>query len=240
MKKIMNFLVLFLFVLSIILVSSCEEDEPPPIVSFLVDKTEGLVPCTVVFTNESTNSTSYHWNFGDSTESTQQNVTHEYTSVGDFVVTLTATGEGGSNSANKTITVLPTLTGKWNKTFKLNGKDFPGSMNLIQHEDNKITGDFVFIDGSGHTTLLNTSEISDSNVTIEWMLGGEDKYKLSFQGTVNNNYTLMSGSWYLNGELMDVWSAAKSSKKSTIIKDNDFYNSKINNLLKNLLKTTNQ
>lgn len=234
MKKIVNYLVLILFVLSVIFITGCKKDEPP-IVSFLVDKTNGLVPCTILFTNQSINSTSYLWNFGDGTESTLQNVTHEYMSSGDFVVTLTATGEGGSNSTNKNITILPSLTGEWDKTFKIQDNEYDGSMNLIQNEDNKLTGDFVFSDGSGYTPLLYTSEISGSNVTIEWML---DLYKLSFQGTVNNNYTQMSGGYYINGQYVDVWSATKSSKKKTIIIDNDFSNSKRNNLLQYLLKTT--
>lgn len=49
----------------------------------------------VVLTNTSTNATSYFWNFGDNTTSTEANPTHDYGSTGTFTVVLRALNECG-------------------------------------------------------------------------------------------------------------------------------------------------
>ena len=79
---------------------------PPPTASFTVDKSSGLVPLTVSFTDTSSGSpTSWQWDFGDNTGSTQHNPRHTYNSEGTFTVMLTASNAGGSTTAQKTITV---------------------------------------------------------------------------------------------------------------------------------------
>ncbi|MFH2096358.1 MAG: C25 family cysteine peptidase [Bacteroidota bacterium] len=47
-------------------------------------------PVTVTFTNNSTNATSYLWDFGDGNTSTDENPVHTYTANGTYTVTLTA------------------------------------------------------------------------------------------------------------------------------------------------------
>ena len=63
----------------------------------------GTLPLTVNFTDSSTGgaATSWYWTFGDTSTSTQQNPSHTYTSSGDFTVSLTATGPGGSDTETK-------------------------------------------------------------------------------------------------------------------------------------------
>ena len=197
--------------------------------SFSMNKNNVLVPATIIFTNQSTDATSYNWDFGDGSISTIENPTHEYTSSGTFTVTLTATGEGGTNSTSQSVKILPSLTGKWNKTFYISGNEFNGLMNLIQHEDNKLTGDFVLSDNSGYTQLLSSSEISGASVTIEWML---EVYKFSFQGTVNSDYDFMNGSWYGDGLYISHWFANKTLKKSAVINDSNSVYSEKERLLK--------
>jgi len=58
------------------------------------------------FTNTSTNSDSYTWDFGDGNESTEMNPTHSYLDVGNYTVTLKATKAGESSEITKTVTVL--------------------------------------------------------------------------------------------------------------------------------------
>jgi PKD repeat protein len=65
--------------------------------------TSGCSPLTVNFTDASTGDiTSYDWDFGDGGTSTAQNPSHQYTSPGDYTVTLTVTGSCGSDSEVKT------------------------------------------------------------------------------------------------------------------------------------------
>ncbi len=71
-----------------------------PVVEFYVDTNTGCVPLTIHFTNiTSPISESVIWHFGDSTTSTDvQEVSHTYTTVGCFDVTLESTTNGCSNS----------------------------------------------------------------------------------------------------------------------------------------------
>jgi PKD repeat protein len=65
----------------------------------------GLAPATVTFTNSSSGATSYAWDFGDNSSSTQTSPSHTYTQAGVYTVKLTATGNGRTNSVNKTVNI---------------------------------------------------------------------------------------------------------------------------------------
>ncbi len=75
---------------------------PPPTAGFS-STTNGF---TASFTNNSSNATTYSWNFGDGNSSTQQNPTHTYGQDGTYTVTLTATGPCGTNTASQTVTII--------------------------------------------------------------------------------------------------------------------------------------
>jgi hypothetical protein len=75
----------------------------PPLADFVADITSGNAPLTVQFMDQSIGSrTTYSWNFGDGSISSEQNPSHEYTTTGDFAVTLTVSGPGGSDTEAKT------------------------------------------------------------------------------------------------------------------------------------------
>ncbi|MCX6352450.1 MAG: PKD domain-containing protein [Bacteroidetes bacterium] len=59
----------------------------------------------ITFTNKSQKSTSYEWDFGDGTKSTELNAKHKY-KVGSFTVTLTSNGEEGVKSVSKNIAIV--------------------------------------------------------------------------------------------------------------------------------------
>jgi PKD repeat protein len=66
---------------------------------FSVDLATGWSPLVVNFTDESTgHPTSWFWDFGDGYNSTDQNPTHTYDAIGDYVATLTATTPAGNTS----------------------------------------------------------------------------------------------------------------------------------------------
>ena len=59
----------------------------------------------VEFTDSSTGADSVLWNFGDGDTSTERNPTHNYSSNGTFVVTLTAYNQFGEDSTTQTVVV---------------------------------------------------------------------------------------------------------------------------------------
>ena len=66
-------------------------------------KTEA--PLKVVLTNTSTNATSYEWDFGDGTTSTEKNPTHRYESIGSYIITLVAKNPSGSQQYRVTVNI---------------------------------------------------------------------------------------------------------------------------------------
>ena len=67
-----------------------------PLALFEVSKTDVCqVPYKVQFTNNSTNTISYNWTFGDGKTGTENNTAHTYTSAGFFDVKLVASSANG-------------------------------------------------------------------------------------------------------------------------------------------------
>src|ERR1700744_3149517 len=60
---------------------------------------------TVNFTNKSSHASSYTWNFGDGSNSSETSPTHTYSSLGNYSVTLTAHGSGGDGTNTQNINV---------------------------------------------------------------------------------------------------------------------------------------
>jgi serine protease len=79
---------------------------PAPVAGFTrIPVGGGFAPLTVNFTDTSTGDvTSWDWNFGDGSSSTAQNPSHMY-GAGAFMITLTVTGPGGSDSFSQPILV---------------------------------------------------------------------------------------------------------------------------------------
>jgi len=116
---------------ALLFIIACGDDDPgtggtdAPVASFQyeIDANDFL---TVNFTNFSQNATGQSWDFGDNTNSTEENPSHTYASGGTYTVTLTATGlDGTSATRSESFTLtdpnsaLKVLTGETSKTWKL-------------------------------------------------------------------------------------------------------------------------
>jgi PKD repeat protein len=74
-----------------------------PVADFKANRQVGKAPFVVEFTDLSTNApTSWKWDFGDGTSSSEQNPRHIYLREGSYDVSLTATNQYGSDSMFKT------------------------------------------------------------------------------------------------------------------------------------------
>jgi parallel beta-helix repeat protein len=72
---------------------------------FTSSPSAGKAPLEVQFTDRSSGAEEWAWDFGDGTNSTEQNPLHVYTSTGTYKVTLTISGGDGSDTATGTVFV---------------------------------------------------------------------------------------------------------------------------------------
>jgi len=88
----------------------------PPVIAFTASVTTGCFPLNVQFTDNSTGGagntlTSWFWDFGDGTISTEQNPSHSYTTGGSFSVTLKATNDKSCSRVLTSPNYIQTQTG---------------------------------------------------------------------------------------------------------------------------------
>jgi PKD repeat protein len=101
-------------------------------IAFSANVRSGALPLTVQFADDSyyPGATSWLWDFGDGTTSTQQNPLHTYTHDGLFSVRLTVTGMDGPLSHDEPgfiqAGVLPPVPGVDNPSFEQNGGSLSG------------------------------------------------------------------------------------------------------------------
>jgi len=89
--------------------------QPPPVAALSVSPTWGPVPLAVAVTNETTGGyESSLWVFGDGISSTLTHPSHTYTEAGEYTVTLTVAGTGGSDSL-----VSPAAVRAWQPVARL-------------------------------------------------------------------------------------------------------------------------
>ena len=81
---------------------------PAPVsADFTASPDGGTAPVTVAFRDTSSGSpTSWRWDFGDGTSSTQRNPSHTYTAAGSYTVIFRAANSSGSDTRTKTGAVV--------------------------------------------------------------------------------------------------------------------------------------
>ena len=89
--------------LCVITIGSCAT----PVARFSINAEHKEAPATIDFINQSQGADTYLWNFGDGTESTEQNVTHKYPHSGQYVVSLKAIKGKKSNTMSQPLTIDP-------------------------------------------------------------------------------------------------------------------------------------
>lgn len=150
---------------------------PAPVAAFTADKTTGCFPLQVSFTDGSSpasgNITSWFWDFGDGTTSTQQSPVHTYSSVGNFTVTLRVTNTAG---CSKTVTKPQFITvGSGVTASFINNNPGACAAPAVVNFANTSTGPgpltytWVFGDG-GNSTALNPTHTYTANGTYSLML----------------------------------------------------------------------
>jgi len=143
-----------------------------PVANFTADKTRGVSPLAVEFTDASINTpTSWAWDFDNdgSVDSTEQNPSYTYSTAGTYTVNLTATNSAGSDSEIKTGYITVGLQVLYDETVNLtSGQTF----------------DFTAKDGTVYTDL-----------PIETDLGALQSTGLDF--VANDEWYDLYGSFFL-------------------------------------------
>ncbi|MEI8083858.1 MAG: PKD domain-containing protein, partial [Actinomycetes bacterium] len=131
---------------------------PGPKADFSALPPSGDAPLKVTFQDRSTNiPTSWRWEFGDNTNSTQQHPQHTYATAGTYTVKLTVTNAQGSDSklGNNPISVTPTpLKALFTGQPPLSGK-VPLTVRFTDQSEGNPTGWLWDFGDSATTTTRN-------------------------------------------------------------------------------------
>ena len=132
---------------------------PPPVANFTVSPVTGDVPLSVTLTSTSTGViTSYLWDFGDSTTSTERSLSHIYNILGTFNVTLTVTGPGGTDKKEMINCISVVFGGKINKAYS-GAETIPVNEPLVLHAE--LTAN----DFTSYSWLCDSDEFAGGTVS---------------------------------------------------------------------------
>lgn len=130
---------------------------------FTVNSATGCLPLGFTFTNQSTSSVSWLWNFGDSETSIDEHPSHTYQNSGNYTVSLTITTDNNC-TYTKTINNFISIANNPVSNFSISNTNncSPINVQLTDHSTNAIAWQWDF--GDGYTsTLQNPSHTYATN-----------------------------------------------------------------------------
>ena len=109
-----------------------------------------IIDCLdAIFNNQSDNSTTYTWSFGDGETSSIENLIHTYTAEGDYTVILTASNDCGTAQIEQTVTTIGPPEANYS---------FDETCNLVVFLNNSVQGEtfnWNFGDNSTCSSAVN-------------------------------------------------------------------------------------
>ncbi|MFA5416321.1 MAG: PKD domain-containing protein, partial [Methanoregula sp.] len=222
-----------------------------PIVSFNgTPRTSGVYPLTVRFRDTSLlGPTSWYWDFGDGTTSTEQNPSHTYTAVGSYTVNLTATNVIGSANVSKPGYINIVTPGPINTAYPYlyvaNDEGVKYDINGTNPTYVPNTYSFATMGGlnalhisSGAATSDVTTTTNQSGTFYFTHTGGQPTVPdgilmLAVNGTIPDDFSVHirssgdnwtpSGPSYVNGGAPTEWNYAEGAVDQTFAKDDFIY-----------------
>jgi len=162
-------LIISILLISAGFLSGCQEENKSPIAEINADLLTGEVPLSVTFnaslsSDEDGTIENYYWDFGDEENDSGVEVTHIFTSVGDFIVELTVTDDDGeTDTATVTISVLPksVFTQEESINLLLSNIISPGSsddqISAVMLSKSLEEGEVITTEGGDNYTVDNDS-----------------------------------------------------------------------------------
>lgn len=187
---------------------------------FSVNITGGTAPLTVVFTDESkSDPTSWLWEFGDGSSSTEQSPSHTYTSMGLYDVSLTVENDEGSDTETKSTFITVNggdagllIDARDDQSYKI----IPiGDQEWLASNLNFESPDSWWYDNSEALGdiygRLYTWDVAINVCPVGWHLPNDDEWKI-LEGTVDTQFPVGDPEW--DGTTARGWDAG-SRLKST-------------------------
>ncbi len=170
MKKIIGVLLLTIAVLV-----ACKKNDTPsnkPVAKFSVSGYEEPTPSAITFINISSNASSYLWNFGDGTTSTESNPVHTYAFIGTYLLRLKVTGPDGADSTCKLLTIADIPAGNKSSFSYFNEKCIGTPVGISFKTVNPASTNIVWDFSSG---VINVSR----DPIVQFLLPGDYTIKYS-------------------------------------------------------------
>ena len=152
-----------------------------PDVSFTAEPTTGLVPLEVTFTNTSSSSSGFFWDFGNGTafDSEEETLTEIYTETGTYVVVLSSANENCEDTATTIIEVVFDPPGfDIPNVFTPNGDGINDVFKLIDIIGEEFIDQFEIVIVNRWGNLMR----SFNDVTFEWD-GRTESGEIATEGT---------------------------------------------------------
>jgi PKD repeat protein len=169
-------------IFALMLFSSCnkknDKSTNKPSAKFSISGFENPVPSTITFINVSSNATSYLWNFGDGTTSTDINPTHTYNSNGSYLMRLRATGPEGVDSVCKIVTLENSPAANKSAFSYYQEKCSATPVGISFKTLNPLSTNIVWNFGNGTAPVIDRNPIAqflipgDYTITYSTQLGG--------------------------------------------------------------------
>ncbi len=161
-------------------------------VDFTVSATRGPAALTVSFQGTSASQiTNWLWNFGDGESGSGQSPVHTYISTGTYTVSLTATGQEGSDTRTRTdfITVIPVSISGRAAVSSIAGHESLGVKNAtVTLEGTNLSAE---TDSNGHFILEIPDTIQDGN--YELVISSSDMINITQPVTITAGQSLELG-----------------------------------------------
>jgi YVTN family beta-propeller protein len=160
-----------------------------PIAAFSATPGTGNTPLKVTFNDRSIGSpTSWKWDFGDGTNSTEQNPMHIYYKVGTYTISLKASNENGTSSklatinvlmasgqyayitnyGNSTVSVIDTATNTITTTVKVGDRPFGVAVNPA--------GTKLYVTNPYGSNIVSVIDVAKSAVIARVPVGGNSPH----------------------------------------------------------------
>ena len=190
---------------------------------FIAERTRGIQPLTVSFTDTSIGTIdSYTWDFGDGATSTLRNPSHTYLQAGNFTVSLSVTGPWGTDTETKSkfVHVLETFPSGLFELLLLENRPYLqlsgtshsfGNIRLDSHADWKLT---VRNGGSADLTISAYTGLPSNGFDL--LNGPTPPFSIPSKGSVEFEIRYHPSSWGLNRATFTIHSNAENAPIATV------------------------